>query len=148
MTANLDPRSLDDIRLATRQATYPNTEAEHEAVAAIDQQVEAMVRGHEDSLLTAANAVMSEGDGALQAADALRGELRELYTDLERAGAGAGPDLAKRYQSISGRLRNRIEQLRRVQRNAEFQANKIVDPYGSLDNIRRKYPQIVAGRRF
>ncbi|MCP1430436.1 hypothetical protein J3D45_002934 [Microbacterium foliorum] len=148
MPTNFDPRSLDGIRLAARQAEYPNTEAEHKAVTEIDQKVEEMVRGHEESLLSAANAVLSEGDNALQAADELRGELRNLYTDLERAGLHAGPDLAKHYQSISGRLRNRIERLRRVQRNAEFQANKIVDPYGSLDYIRRKYPQVVAGRRF
>ena len=145
---NLDLRSLDGIRLAARQASYPNTEAEIKAVTEIDQQVDIMVRAHETNLVGVAAEVLAEGDNALAAADELRGELRDLYTDLERAGVHAGPALAKRYQSISGRLRMRIEKLGRVQRDAEFHANKISDPYGSLDYIRRKYPQVVAGRRF
>lgn len=148
MPTNFDPRSLDGIRLAARQATYPNTEAETKAVTEVEQQIDHMVREHENNLVGMADAVLAEGNSVLESADNLRTELRDLYTDLERAGADAGVDLAKRYQSISGRLRMRIEKLRRVQRDAEFQADKVADPYGSLDYIRRKYPQIVAGRRF
>lgn len=140
-------RSLNTMRQSARQATYPNTEAETKAVTDLENQIAGMVADHEQQLVNIAEATYGESTGALTAGDSLFTELGALQTDIERAGAHVGADLAKRYEGISKRLVITVARLRNVQARLEFQADKVADPYGSLDNLRQKYPAVIAGRR-
>ena len=139
--------SLDSLRLEVRNSSYPNTEAEVKAVTDREHEIRQMVATHEDDLVLTAEAVYASGDPVIAHADELLTEMSDLRTDIERAGTSTGPEHAARFESIRHRMETRIEQLYRIEREAEFHAAKVADPYGSLDNIRRKYPQIVAGRR-
>ena len=138
--------SLDSLRLEVRNANYPNTEAETKAVTDREHEIRQMVATHEDHLVMTAEAVYASGDPVIAHADELLTDMSELRTDIERAGTSTGPEHAARFESIRQRMTSRIAELAKVEREAEFHAAKVADPYGSLQNIRRKYPQIVAGR--
>lgn len=148
MTVNIEAfRSLDDIRLEARNATYPNTAAEVKAVTELEQEIDAKVREHEAQLVNVAEAAYASGERVMQDSDALRDDMNTLLTDLERAGAHPTAGLAARYETLRKRMESRIAELHRVEADAAFHAAKVTDPYGSLQELRRKYPQIVAGRR-
>jgi hypothetical protein len=143
--------SLDSLRLDVRNANYPATtqglDAQQVAIDNREHEVLQLVRTHEDDLVATAEEVHRSGDPVLTQADELLTEMSDLRTDIERAGTSTGAEHAARFESIRHRMQSRINELAGVEREAEFQAAKVADPYGSLDNIRRKYPQIVAGRR-
>lgn len=139
-------RSLDGIRKEARRATYPNSEAETKAVTALEQRIAAKVRDHESNLVAIADAVFSSGDRALAQADDLLTEMSDLGTDIERAGSRPSTALAARYESARKRMALRIAEPEKLERESEFHANQVSDPYGSLQNLRRKYPQVVMGR--
>lgn len=139
--------SLDSLRLEVRNANYPNTEAEVKAVTDREHEIRKMVELHEDGLVQTAEEVHRSSDPVIDSANVLLTEMSNLRTDIERAGTSTGPEHAARFESIRFRMASRINELARVEHEAEFHAAKVADPYGSLQNIRRKYPQIVAGRR-
>ncbi|MDJ0335350.1 hypothetical protein QMG83_08955 [Salinibacterium sp. G-O1] len=139
--------SLDSLRLEARNASYPNTEAEMTAVTNREHEIRQLVAMHEDGLVESAEAVHRSGEPLLAKADELLTEMSGLRTDIERAGTSTGPEHAARFESIRHRMQTRINELAKVESDAQYHAGKVSDPYGSLDNIRRKYPAIVAGRR-
>lgn len=147
MANPFDSRSLDGLRLEVRNANYPNTDSETKAVTDREHEVRQMVATHEDDLVLTAEAVYAGGDSVIAKADELLTEMSDLRTDIERAGTSTGAEHAARFESIRHRMETRIAELAKVEREAEFHAAKVADPYGSLTNLRRKYPQIVAGRR-
>ena len=138
--------TLDSVRQAARSASYPNSEVETKAVTALEQEIGARVRVHEEGLRATAEAVYASGDRPLAQADELLGEMSDLLSDIERAGARPGYVLAARYETARKNMALRIAALEKVERDAEFHAAKVLDPYGSLQNLRQKYPQIVLGR--
>lgn len=140
-------RSLDDMRLEARNGSYPNTATEIEAVTNVEHEVRKMVEVHEDHLVNVAHAVLGSGERVMDESDALLREMWDLNTDIERAGPRPGTDLATRYERIRKRMELLLGDLAKIERDASFQAAKVADPYGSLQDLRRRYPQIVAGRR-
>lgn len=136
--------TLDRLRIAAREATYPNSTVETKTVEDLERSITEKVRQHENDLVTTATFVHDGGERVLAVTDELLGEMSDLLSDVERSGADAS--LAARYQNLRGRMTQRIAELERVEREAEFHANKVLDPYGSLEKLRQKYPQIVQGR--
>jgi hypothetical protein len=144
----LTGNSLDSLRMEVRNASYPNTEAETKAVTDREHEIRQMVQGHEDDLVVTAEEVYRATEPVVASAEGLLVEMSDLRTDLERAGTGIGPEHAARFESIRLRMLGRINELAKVERETTFHAAKVADPYGSLSELRRKYPQVVAGRRF
>lgn len=139
-------RSLDGLRQEVRNANYPNSESETKAITALEQTIDAKVRQHEEHLVHTAEATYASGDRVLAQADEMLTQMSTLGTEIERAGSRPSAALAARYETIRKHMSMRIAELERVERDAEFHAAKVLDPYGSLQNLRRKYPQVVMGR--
>lgn len=134
-------KSLDEIRLEARQATYPNSEAERQAVFENEQRVYQAVALHEDNLVNLAEATLNSAEPVFIRTDALVNDLWDLRGELEN-GANASPQVAARFETLRKAAEAEIRALNAVERAANFQAEKVSDPYGSLDALRKKYPAI------
>ncbi len=139
-------QTLDAMRQAARSQAYPNSEVETSTVQTLEQQVARKVGEHESDLVITATTVLSAGEHALVESDALLADMSGLLNEVERAGANVSGGLAARYQSLRHGMELRIKELAKIERDAEFHAEKVLDPYGSLQRLRQKYPQIVMGR--
>lgn len=134
--------SLDQIRSDARNATYANSQQEAEAVFEADQRVYEAVASHEEHLIAQGEAHIESGRPVFDRTDALVRDLLILRGEMDNPGVRPTASLAKRYESLRRLAEAELAALQNVERSAVFQANKVADPYGSLDHLRRKYPAL------
>ncbi|MFC8682550.1 hypothetical protein ACFT30_13600 [Microbacterium ureisolvens] len=135
-------RSLDQIRLDARSAQYGNSQEEADAIFAVEQRVYSAVALHEEHLIAQGEAHVTSGVPVFERTDALVHDLLVMRGEMDEPGVRVTADLAARYESLRKAAARELEALARIERSAEFQADKVADPYGSLDSLRKKYPSI------
>lgn len=135
-------RSLDEIRLNARSAQYGNSDEEAEAVFEVEQRVYSAVSLHEDHLTAQAEAQVASAAPVFGRTDGIAHDLLVLRGEMDAPNVQATADLAARYESLRKAAARELDALARIEKSAEFQADKIADPYGSLDRLRKKYPAI------
>ncbi|MBF4512275.1 hypothetical protein ITJ66_07205 [Plantibacter sp. VKM Ac-2885] len=135
-----DPEQL---RISIREAAYPNTQSEKDAVTAVDRAVFDKVRVYEDHIVAAAEAFLDEQSVHLMAAEEICEQLPEQVTyALDKRGATADAATAGRLKDLRSAAYSAIDALRRSEREAAWHQAKAEDPYGSYVDMTRKYPML------
>ncbi|MFJ8893558.1 hypothetical protein ACIRCZ_03135 [Leifsonia sp. NPDC102414] len=122
----------NDVRIAVRLRTYPNTATEAETVSAIDRSVFDRVRTHEQSLVAEAQAARAEAkideDAAAEIASALR---REVLYELDRPKVDLEA-LASRYKELRSEGEKAIRALEKAEADEAYRQPKLAAPYEDL----------------
>lgn len=135
-----DPEQL---RINVRESAYPNTQAEKDAVKAVDQAVFEKVRVYEDHVVAVSEAFIDEQSVHLRAASEICEQLPEEITyALDRRGATADAATAGRLKDLRSAAYAAIDALQRADREAAWHQAKNEDPYSHYVDMTRKYPML------
>jgi hypothetical protein len=131
-----------DIRIAAREAAYPNSQTESETVARVDGEVFDRVRLHEHQIVRAAQQFVDDQKVELLAAEDTMTRLRQSVRYAIEEGADVTPDLAKEYEFYRHRAETVLAALRRAESQAAFHSGRLNDPYGAYMALIRRYPML------
>jgi hypothetical protein len=131
----------DQIRLAARIAKYSNSVEERTNVARVDGEVFDRVRVFEQQVASNARDFISDSQLELNAADELETAIRrEVRYALNE---GAKPDaVAYRHTTLVASAKVAIESLERAERESEWHAARLADPYAFYSTLVSKYPTL------
>lgn len=150
---NIGPGTLDNPRIAAREAQYGNRQAEIEAVMDIDQAAFDRVRELETFMIGRAENFVAdvmgttEGSGPRHArrhglvdkTEEIVTNLNDLVTELERGGSAS--DLAERFVALQNEaLYTAMPKLSRAMREADSHIPKMQDPYAEVQRLIAKMP--------
>lgn len=137
---NIDPH---DSRLEVRQQTYRNQAEEAEAVKTADKRVFAKVRQFEDRLIAQAEQATNDGRAVIQNAFDLESAFREeLIAPLSTGDLALTPPVAADYERERFQIEQEVTRLEELARRAEWQAERLDDPYGTWTERVRKFPPL------
>ncbi|MCZ0710576.1 hypothetical protein OYT00_11245 [Microbacterium paraoxydans] len=150
---NIGPGTLDNPRIAAREAQYGNRQAEIEAVMAIDESAFDRVRELEAFMIGRAENFVAdvmgstEGfgprharrPGLIDKTEEVVTKLNNLVTELERGGSTS--DLAERFVALQNEARHTaLPKLSRAMREADSHIPKMQNPYAEVQRLITKMP--------
>ncbi|PYY44018.1 hypothetical protein DEJ03_12690 [Curtobacterium sp. MCLR17_043] len=130
-------------RIHAREESYPNSVAEQTEIKRVDDAVFDRVRVYENSLVGSSQALVERGTvltrETTQVEQSIREEVEyaldhESRTDLKQ--------VAARYTALHSRAQQKIDELERLAREAEWLAEKAEDPYGAYRSLVVRYPAL------
>lgn len=127
-----------ELRMLARTQDYANSSLEAETIRLVDQLVFDRVRTFEQATVDAANdfreAVTADMTAAKDIGTALADEVR---TALDQ---GADPAaVAKRFEQLRRAAETALASLERAEREAEWHASKVADPYATYSALMSRY---------
>lgn len=135
---------FDKIRSAARDQTYPNQKVEKESIRAVDDQIFAEVRRYEKDIVAGGNALVKTISERRREVETLTATIQSAMTEpLGRASFTDEPvDVAagvRQYNVLAQQAKDALASLERLEESAEWQAERLTDPYSSLVELRRKF---------
>lgn len=126
------------LRVMARTQDYANSTLEAETIAAVDKAVFDRVRTWEQATVQAADefaeSVSVDLTAAKEIGAALAGEVRDVLA------SGADPvAVAKRFEELRRNAETALAALERAEREAEWHAEKVDDPYASYSALMSKF---------
>lgn len=131
-----------DQRILAREATYPNTYTEREAVAAIDSAVFERVRSMENHIVDDAKHFMDERDVDFRASTEIANALIEEVRGALSQGARPTPALAARYKQLVASAERAITALEAGGTEAAWHAARAADPYATWADLLQRWPTL------
>ncbi|PWC03068.1 hypothetical protein [Agromyces badenianii] len=129
----------DDARVHVRSQTYPNTETEREAIAAVDSAVFDKVRLYESQIVATAQHFLDSSTVHTGAADELVTALAEDIRYPLKDGARPTPELAARYQELRRDAEHAIAALEAAEAEAEWQGDRARDPAAAYSELMNRW---------
>ncbi|KQO09703.1 hypothetical protein ASF06_05445 [Agreia sp. Leaf244] len=135
------PLTPDQTRIAARESAYANSIEEKENIARVDGEFFDRVRIFENHALSNARQFMDGVHVDLVAADELETAIRrEVRFALNE---GANPEaVAYRHTALVASAKAAIERLERAERESEWHANRLNDPYSQYAALVSKFPTL------
>lgn len=149
----IGPGTLDDPRIAAREAQYGNRQEEIEAVMSIDQAAFDRVRALENYMIGRAENFVADVVGSTEGfgthhnrraglidrTEDIVTELNDLVTQLERGATAV--DLAQRFVALRNKATHEaLPKLSRAMLEADTHIPKMQDPYGEVQRVIAKMP--------
>ncbi|KRC58542.1 hypothetical protein ASE14_18370 [Agromyces sp. Root81] len=138
----MDKIHPDEAREIVRQQSFPNTEAEREAVSAVDAAVMDGIRRYEGQIVATAQQFLDSSaihtEAATEIVDALAEEIRYPLKD----GARPTPELAARYEALRRHAEHAIAALESAEAEAEWHQARAADPHAAYSALMTNWPLI------
>lgn len=130
------------VRIAVREAIYPNHVIEDEVTRSVDRQVFERVRAHERHLVSQADSHLAKSRVDTQATTEIIDRLKHEVRFVLEEGGSADGDLADRYEQLRELADRALRSLERADQEAGWMQDRVAQPYEAYIALVEKWPTL------